>query len=277
MTQSQLWVNGELLATSSPSIHADDHGFLLGDGIFETFIARNAKPVFLELHLRRLRHGLTRLGLLNTPTDDDLTDAVMQLLAATNLTDARLRLTITPGPGHSPRERGPSPLAVLTATPLSPPPRSASLCTVPWVRNERSPLAGIKSTSWGDNAMVLRHAIERGFDNALLCDSTGRLSECTTSNFFAVIEDQILTPSLETGCLPGIIREVLLDSGDVREENLVPNDLGVATEVFITSSTTGVVPVNRIDDQPFAINGPATIRARAHIDNLQKIHSSSAQ
>lgn len=272
-----LWVNGQVVVATSPSVRADDHGFLLGDGVFETFIARASRPVFFERHLRRLRHGLNRLALANTPSDDELTRAVAQLLEAAELTEARLRITVTPGPGQSPRDRGPSPLTVLTATPLPPPPLSVALCTVPWVRNERSPLAGIKSTSWGDNAAMLRHAIGRGFDNALLCDSTGRVSECTTSNVFAVIDDEIVTPSLSSGCLPGIIREVLLESGLVDERELNPNDLDHATEVFITSSTTGVVPVSRIDDRSFAIDGSVTHTARTYICNLQENSATSPQ
>jgi branched-chain amino acid aminotransferase len=185
--------------------------------------------------------------------------------------DARARITITPGPGSSPRDRGAQPLTVISISPLPKAPSSISLCTVQWTRNERSPLAGIKSTSWGENATILRFATTNGFDNAILCDSTGRLSECTTSNVFLVIGEQIVTPSLDSGCLPGIIREVLIDKQVVSEQDLVPSDLALATEVFITSSTTGVVPVHCVDERSYATPGHLTAAAMEMIERLSSL------
>ncbi|MBJ7308508.1 MAG: aminotransferase class IV, partial [Acidimicrobiia bacterium] len=173
MSRHVIWVNGELLESSKPSLSANDHGFLLGDGIFETLIVRDRHPVFIDRHLRRLRTGIDRLLIANTPPDDQLTNAILQLLEANNLVDARVRITVTPGSGISALERGAQPLTVMTAVPLGAKPSSVSLCTVDWVRNERSPLAGLKSTSWGENASILRFARSNGFDNAILFDSTG--------------------------------------------------------------------------------------------------------
>jgi len=277
MTAHKVWVNGALVDASSPSIPATDHGFLLGDGVFDSLIALDGSPVFLERHLRRLRHGIDRLGLSEVPSDSELGIAITQLLDASQLVDARLRITVTPGAGPSARVRGTAPVTVISATGLASPPESVALCTVPWARNERSPLAGIKSTSWGDNAMILRIAVDAGFDNALLCDSRGRLSECTTSNVFAVFDQHVATPSLEAGCLPGIIREVLIEDGIAEEVDLFPTDLDRATEVFVTSSTTGAVPVRRIDDRTFPVPGPVTDRIRAHLRALQAHDSRSAR
>ena len=264
-----MWINGELVETSFPAISADDHGLLLGDGVFDTLIVRNGTPVFLERHLRRLRSGVDRLAITPLPTDSEITAAISQLVDANNLETARVRITVTPGPGTSPRERGTRPLTLIALSPLPEAPTSVSLCTVEWTRNERSPLAGIKSTSWGDNALILRHAQHLGFDNALLCDTTGRLSECTTSNLFLVLDQRIVTPSLDSGCLPGILREVLLDAELVTDADLTPADLDRASEVFITSSTTGIVPVHRIDSRDFAIHGPLTTLARSRLFELE--------
>jgi branched-chain amino acid aminotransferase len=268
MTTQAMWLNGELVDDSSPSVVANDHGFLLGDGVFDTLIVRNEKPIFLERHLRRLRDGIDRLQIEGAPTDSELSTALSQLITANDTVDARVRITVTPGPGPSPRHRGTQPLTVITTSPLPVAPSSVSLCTVQWTRNERSPLAGIKSTSWGENAAILRHAATKGFDNAILCDSTGRLSECTTSNVFLVIGEQIVTPSLDSGCLPGIIREVLIDEQFVSEQDLVPSDLALATEVFITSSTTGIVPVHCVDERSYATPGPLTAAAMEMIERL---------
>ncbi len=268
MNTQIIWINGELVKSSMPSLSANDHGFLLGDGIFETLIVRGRNPVFIDRHLRRLRTGIDRLLIANTPTDDRLVNGILQLLDANDLSDARIRITVTPGPGLSALERGTQPLTVMTAVPLVAKPSSVSLCTVDWVRNERSPLAGFKSTSWGENASILRFARAKGFDNAILCDSTGRLSECTTSNLFLVIDDQIVTPTLDSGCLPGIIREVLLEEGIATDRDLFPADLVQAKAVFITSSTTGVVPVHLVNELRYADDSQETSAANDVIENL---------
>ena len=270
MNSHMIWVNGGLLEATTPIALATDHGFQLGDGIFDTLAIRDSRPVFLDRHLRRLRNGLERLEIVGTPTDLELRDAVDLLIEVEGLERARMRLTITPGPGSSLRDRGSRPLTVITSGPLLENPSSVSLCAVGWTRNERSPLCGIKSTSWGENATILRFARSRGFDNAVLCDTAGRVSECTTANLFAVIDDQVLTPPLSTGCLPGITREVLLERGVAIEEALRPDDLRNATEVFITSSTTGVVPVDRIDEFAYSTEGPRTTAIRELIIDLAR-------
>lgn len=265
MTAESLWVNGRFVAADEPIALATDHGLQMGDGVFDTIAIHGSRPMFLQRHLSRLCIGIDRLGIEGTPSKLELSSAIEAIIEANALVDARLRITVTAGPGPSPRERGSNSLTVITTAALTAPPNSVALCTVEWRRNERSSLAGIKSTSWGDNSMILRHARDRGFENALLCDSTGRLSECTTSNVFLVIDGRIFTPSLESGCLPGIIREVLIDCGLVSEIDLRPVDLERSTEVFITSSTTGVVPVRQVDATDFSTNGPRTSEARALI------------
>lgn len=264
-----MWVNGELVDSSFPAISAHDHGLLLGDGVFDTLIVRDGTPVFLERHLRRLRAGINRLAITPTPTDSEITAGIHQLIDVNNFENARVRITVTPGPGASPRERGARPLTLIALSPLAEAPASVSLCTVEWTRNERSPLAGIKSTSWGDNALILRHAQQLGFNNAVLCDTTGRLSECTTSNLFLVIDQRIVTPSLDSGCLPGILREVLLEAELATEGDLTPAELDRASEAFITSSTTGIVPVHRVDSRDYAVNGPLTTFARSRLFELE--------
>ena len=271
MTAQSMWLNGELVDDVSPAVFATDHGFLLGDGAFETLAIRNGTPIFLDRHLRRLRTGVDRLLITNTPSDEELRAALFQLIKANGINDGRARITITPGPGSSPRDRGAQPLTVIATSPLHQAPSSVSLCTVQWTRNERSPLAGIKSTSWGDNAAILRYALANGFDNAILCDSSGRLSECTTSNLYLVIDERIVTPSLDSGCLPGVIREVLIDEQFVSEQDLMPSDLALATEVFITSSINGVVPVHCVDERSYATHGHRTAAAIEMIERLSSL------
>jgi branched-chain amino acid aminotransferase len=261
MTAPLIWMNGSIFEAEKAMVPATDHGFLLGDGCFETIAVRGGTPKFLGRHLRRLRDALGVLRIADAPADAELNRAITALIEAHATDDARVRITITPGPGVSARHRGDTPNCTISITSLPQGPLSARITLSDMVRNERSPIAGIKSTSWSENAVLLRAASAAGFDNALVCDSTGRLSECASASVFLVVDSEILTPSLDSGCLPGIIREVLLDSGVASESDLLPDDLDRADEVFITSSTTGVLPVAAIDQRQFRLDGPHTTRA----------------
>jgi branched-chain amino acid aminotransferase len=137
--------------------------------------------------------------------------------------------------------------------------------TVDAVRNERSPLVGLKLTSWAENAALLRAADAAGRDDAVLCDTRGNLSECASANLFVVVEDELLTPCAASGCLPGIIRGVLLDHGLAAERTLPSAILDRVTEAFTTSSVVGVRAVARIDDRDLPVVGGQATSAAALI------------
>lgn len=261
-----VWHDGGVVESSTPIVDATDHGVLLGDGVFETLAVRDGRPRLLDRHVQRLRAGMTRIDIDGGPDDDTLCLAIDELLHASGLTDARIRITVTAGPGSSPRTRVGTPSVFVTIAPLDPAPASVSLHLVEWPRNERSALAGIKSINWAENAYALRAAVAAGFDNALLCDTQGRLSECATANLFVIVDGQVLTPAMSSGCLAGTVRAVLLESGVAREADLHPADLPRAEGLFITASTTGVTPVHAIDEHAVPADIDALTRARAALD-----------
>jgi branched-chain amino acid aminotransferase len=169
---------------------------------------------------------------------------------------------VTSGTGPFGSERGDARATlVLTLAAATPWPPTTSLATVPWTRNERSAIAGLKTTSYAENAIALAEAKRRGASEAVLADTQGRLSECTGSNVFVVVDGVALTPSLDTGCLAGVTRELVLEWGaevaQLSEAHLPYDVLETADEVFITSSTRDVHPVTRIDDRELAA-GPVT-------------------
>jgi len=119
---------------------------------------------------------------------------------------------------------------------------------VPWRVNERAPTAGMKTTSYADNVVVLTAVRNAGADEALLANTEDELCEATSANVFVVVDDELLTPPLTSGCLPGVTRALVLASECGAEEaDLDYEVLGEATEVFLTSSLRGIQPVRSID------------------------------
>jgi branched-chain amino acid aminotransferase len=276
---TRYWVNDALVDSELATVSVLDHGLTVGDGVFETILVRDGSPFALTLHLRRLARSCTGLG-IRAVDESRLREAVDAVVTGSGVsTDfSRLRITVTSGVGPFGSDRGDvEPTLVVTMTAAAPWPATTTLATVPWTRNERSATAGLKTTSYAENAIALAHAKRHGASEAVLADTLGRLSECTGSNVFVVVDGEVLTPSLDTGCLAGVTRELVLTWGaevaDVRETHLPYDVLRSADEVFITSSTRDVHPVVRIDDRELE-PGPVTARlaevfesrARAQVD-----------
>ena len=252
---TRYWVNDGLVDADHATVSVLDHGLTVGDGVFETVLVRDGEPFALTRHLARLERSLAGLG-IEGPGEQTVRAAVAAVVAGSGVDTvfSRLRITVTSGAGPFGSDRGDAqPTLVVTLATAHAWPATTSLATVPWTRNERSAIAGLKTTSYAENAIALAAAKRRGASEAVLADTQGRLSECTGSNVFVVVDGAVVTPSLDTGCLAGITRELVLEWGaDIVEmrEALLPYDvLTTADEVFITSSTRDVHPVTRIDDQ----------------------------
>lgn len=259
------WLNGEITDLDVPLIGLLDHGFTVGDGVFETMRTTPGGDAFaLTRHIERLRRSAAGLGLL-PPDPDQVGVAVRAALAAnsdTDLTNGRIRVTFTSGPGPLGSERGPGPATLaVTVQPGKPWPDTTTIGVPPWPRNERSPLVGLKTTSYAENAVALAWAKERGFSEAVMGNLAGDLCEGTGSNVFVVVDGQAMTPSLESGCLNGITRQLVMEWGRVPEKDLPLQILETVDEVFITSSTRDVHPVVAVGDRQLPV-GPVTQRLR---------------
>jgi branched-chain amino acid aminotransferase len=262
----RVWVNGERVDPSAPSIAALDHGVTVGDGVFETCKVVDGVPFALTRHARRLDRSMAGMGL--PAADHTLIDAgVKAVLAGEPIEYGRLRFSITGGAGPLGSDREDSPLTyIVTAGSQPPNPQSGKLVVVPWTRNERGATAGLKTTSYAENVVALAFAQKRGGVEALFANSVGNLCECTGSNVFVVVDGEILTPDLASGPLAGITRELVIqwcreEGLTVRAEPLPMSILDRAQEVFITSSTKDVLAVDSIDDRPVLAPGPVTARA----------------
>jgi branched-chain amino acid aminotransferase len=263
------WVDGSLVAPDAASVSAFDHGLTVGDGVFETLRVYRGTPFALRRHLDRL--GRSAAGLrLPVPDREVLARACAEVVDAGGLAEARLRLTVTGGPGPlgSPRGAGP-PTVVAAVAPLAPVPPMAAVAVAPWPRNERGPLAGLKTTSYAENVVLLAWARERGAEEAVVADTTGRLCEGTGANVFVVHDGRLRTPTLASGCLAGVTRDLVLERTDAEEVDLALDDLASADEAFLTSSTREVQPIGSVDGRPLpATSGPRTSAARSAFRDL---------
>jgi branched-chain amino acid aminotransferase len=273
-TPSHLWINGHVLPSAVARLSPFDHGWLVGDGAFETLVARAGVPFALRRHHERLVISCTALG-IPPPSLETMLEAFHAVMRATGLSDARLRFTISSGEGPMGSEKGASaPTMTAMAVPIPNWPPCTAVLTVPWTRNESSALAGLKTTSYGENVRALLHAKANGAGEAILANTRGMLCEGTGSNVFVVLEGTLVTPSLATGCLPGVTRALVLEACHscgltVREDAIPLADFITADEAFITSSTRDIMPISHINGRPLAhVPGALTTRAAAALAEL---------
>lgn len=271
-----IWANGELVDdVTSPLIRCDDHGLTVGDGAFETMEIIDSHAFALDRHLRRLDRSLAALGLPNADSDT-LRRGVCSVLAQWKETagDApgRIRITVTGGPGplgspRPPRDEA-SPSVLIVAGPM-PAPHPVAIWTSPWVRNTRSPLTGVKSTSYAENVVALAHARQRGADEAIFFNDREELCEGTGTNIFLEQDGILITAPLDSGALAGVTRELVLEWATeleipTRERPIGRKEYLEASHLALTSSTRGLVPVIRRDDKELEPGSASALLGRTY-------------
>lgn len=267
MSTIRVWVDGRLVGADDPAVSAVDHGVTVGDGAFETAKIDAGVPFAMTRHLRRLDRTMAGLGL--PPADHDaIREGVAAVLEGEPIDFGRLRVTVTGGRGPLGSDRLDSALTtIVTAVPHERPAPGGAVVTVPWVRNERAATAGLKTTSYADNVIALARAKAHGAVEALFANTRGELCEATGSNVFVVVDGVVRTPPLDSGCLAGITRELVVEwcaaEGVVVLEEPLPLDvLQRAEEVFLTSSIKDVHAVSAVDGRAVPAPGPVTARVR---------------
>lgn len=269
----KLWVgtrhDGELVDAAAARVSVLDHGLTVGDGVFETLKVTSGSAFALTRHLDRLASSAQALGLIE-PDDDIVRFAVADILAA-NAAEigalGRLRITYTAGLAPLGSDRGAAePTLVVAVAAGAAWPTTTTIATVPWTRNEKSAVAGVKSTSYAENVVALAYAHERGASEAVLANTAGSLCEGTGTNVFVVVDSVVITPPLSSGCLAGITRELAIEWFGAREEDLPYDILQDADEVFLTSSTRNIHPVVAVDQRVWSIAGPISRDLQASFD-----------
>lgn len=251
------WCNGELLPLAGMSIKVTDRGFTLGDGLFETIAAHQGKVAHFPAHMARLRDSAVIMDLTIPYRDDEILQAINNVLLGCQLhtQKAALRLTISRGSGPrgllAPQDATPQVLITASTVPDYFP--SAKLARVSMRRNEFTPTCQIKSLNYLDNIFAMREAVDKGADEALLLNTQGHIAEGSVSNIFFIKNDALYTPRLQDGCLPGVMRAHVIKTAhsiglNVHEKSMGVGILQTCNEAFLTNSLVGIRPVHQIDD-----------------------------
>jgi branched-chain amino acid aminotransferase len=258
-----VWINGTLRPDSQATISVFDHGLVVGDGVFETVKVTGGVPFAMSRHLARLARSAAGLD-LPVPDLDEIRAGALALLRDAGQPElARLRITLTAGISPLGSQRGDGPMTAIIA--LGSLPDSEPACdvvTVPWTRNERGALAGLKTTSYAENVRALRYAMDRGAQEAIFANTAGNLCEGTGANVFVVSGGRLLTPPLSSGCLAGVTRDLVIEWAGAVEEDMPASALAAADEAFVTGTTRDVLPIRSVNGALLpAVPGPLTAKA----------------
>jgi branched-chain amino acid aminotransferase len=280
-------VNGRVSGQKDAVVSVFDHGFLYGEGVYETLRTYNGQAFLFERHMRRLRTSAGMLALAVPLTDGEIDRRFRETVHAAGLGDAPsreayIRILVTRGVGELSYDPSscPAPTVVVIVKPhVDPPPEAFAngvrVSLVPIVRNHPgsvSPL--IKSNNLLNNALAMQEAFRRGGFEGIMRNYKGELAECTQSNLFIVKDGAALTPPIDAGLLPGITRAFLFEVGaeigvSVREAVLRDADLFGADESFLTSTTRELVPIVKVDDRVIGSGAPGPI-TQALLDGYRR-------
>ncbi|MGO9558727.1 MAG: aminotransferase class IV [Acidimicrobiales bacterium] len=244
-----VYVNGKFVDEADAVVSVFDHGLLTGDGVFESVAIRAGRPFALERHLERLERSACLLGLAIPPLDQ-LRVAVHGVVEAGGYATGKIRITLTGGPGPLGSARGGAgPTVIVAAEQLSGDVGVAKVVVAPWPKSELSPTAGAKTISYAENVVALAYAASKGANEALFVNLAGQLCEGTGSNIFVEVGGRLVTPELDSGCLAGVTRGLILENTDATEAVVDRAALEAASEAFLSSTTRGVQPLASIDDR----------------------------
>jgi branched-chain amino acid aminotransferase len=269
-------VNGKITDQANAVVSVFDHGFLYGEGVYETLRTYSGQPFLFDRHMRRLRNSASMLSLSVPAANEEIDRRFRETMKAAGLgtqgREAYLRILVTRGIGeltYDPAACG-DPTIVIIAKPHVDPPvdafeRGVMVALVDIVRNHPgsvNPL--IKSNNLLNNALAMQEAFRRGAFEGVMRNYRGELAECTTANLFVVKDGEALTPPLDAGLLAGITREYLFEVGRdtgiaVREQTLRDADLLGADEAFLTSTTRELVPIVRVDSHTIGDGRPGRV------------------
>lgn len=256
MPETSYWVDGR----RADSVPLPDRGLWYGDGVFETLLSHDGRPLLFDLHWQRLTEGLDRLGF---PLDGiaDLESQLRGVCQAVGRGFHLLRLTVTRGAGprgyappESPCVRSIISSEALTRDPRQPlPPVALELAELRW--GAQPQLAGIKHLNRLEQVLLAREARERRCEDLVVLGQGGAVVSAIAANLFVVRDRWLLTPALDQAGIAGTRRRLILEELgaacglQAEPVDLGAGDLGSADELFLCSAGVGLRAVSRLDDR----------------------------
>jgi branched-chain amino acid aminotransferase len=262
--------NDEILDSSARVLTPGQVGLLSGWGVFSTLRVYDGVPFAFERHWARMKADAIRMHVPFPTHPEWLEERLLKLIEANQAWNCTMRVSVVRNRGglfEGPDQTRDFDVIGFTVDRVKWP-QSVQLSILEQGRHAGSEFAGTKYLSWAENLARYERAHEQGFDEVILLNEHGDVSECTSANVFVVNGSRVWTPPLASGCLPGVTRAVLLEQiqlpgFEIGEKTLTPADLEIADEVFITSTTRELLPASRI--QGMQIPGGHTV-----CDALQK-------
>ncbi|MCP4604543.1 MAG: branched-chain-amino acid aminotransferase [Proteobacteria bacterium] len=252
-------IDGQITSSNEARISVLDRGFLYGDSVYEVVRTYNGKPFAMSRHLERLDRSAKHLA-IELPSRSQLKEQVGETLRAANNDESYCRIIVTRGSGPLTLDptKATNPITVILVKEYEPFPEwmytKGIRLAIPSVRRTSKEALdpAIKSGNYLNSVLALGEAKKRGFDDAVMLDKEGRVTESTSSNLFTVLGGELYTPALEAGLLAGVTRSLILqlareNSISYQERQLTSGDLVEADEVMLTSTLREVMPVVNID------------------------------
>jgi branched-chain amino acid aminotransferase len=272
-----IYLNGKIVPAKEAMVSVFDHGFLYGDGVYETMRVYDRVIFMIDEHLRRLFRSASMIGLTLPPEIDSLKISIYETLIANSLRNAYIRLTVSRG--HGPigldPDLCPGPTTVIIAQELKEYPRAfyekgINLIISETRRNIKEAInPQIKSLNFLNNILAKIEAKKRDAYEAIMLNVYGKLTEGSVSNVFFYKDGVLCTPSLGCGLLDGITRGLVLELAKredlkIKEGEFKKEDIYSAAEVFITNTTLEVMPVSKVDDQVYAVGNITKVLHNAY-------------
>ncbi len=270
--RSVIYINGALIPENEAVISPFNSGFLFGEGLFETIRADNGSPFGLPEHLERMRSGLRQLNLKIPDEFDRITTIIADLLHNNQLLDksAVIKLICSPtDPGRAISAMTSTSLIIRTTAlkldEIEKRQRGMQALILPWRRNRANPLLKIKSLNYLENRYGLNDARSAGFDEGIFLNQNEELCEGTFSNIFLIRGNDLQTPPLDAGILPGTTRALILQRAQqagitCQETPLFVNDLKLCDGAFLTSSLMRLAPLAGINQINFNLEKSLPLR-----------------
>lgn len=270
-----IYLNGRFVPKEEALVSVFDHGYLYGDGIYETMRAYGGSLFLLEKHLARLKQSADLISLTLPLPLDQIARALKDSISMNTLSDAYVRIQISRGPGAIGLDPAlcPTPTMVIIAKPFTDYPaqhyeHGVSLAVAATRRNHPLALSpAIKATNFLNNILAKIESIKAGAYEAVMLNWEGYVAEGTISNLFMVKNNTLITPPVSVGILEGVTRGLALglarqEGIPAREDAFLPGELFAADECFITNSTMEIMPATTIDGKTIGTGRPGPVTQR---------------